>query len=88
LAEVLIKLQKPDLYDLDLPDERFKHYSTKSILSVDTETRGLNLNRDRLCLVQICDDEGVVSLVRYKRKIEAGSRSAPISKSCLKTRKS
>jgi ribonuclease D len=87
LAEVLIKLKKPDLYDLDLPDERFKHYSTKSILSVDTETRGLNLNRDRLCLVQICDDEGVVSLVRYKRKIESGQSVGANLKKLLEDQK-
>jgi hypothetical protein len=29
VAEVLIKQLKPDLYDLDLPDERFRHYSGK-----------------------------------------------------------
>lgn len=74
MAEVLIKQQKPDLYELDLPDDRFKHYSTKSVIGIDTETRGLNINRDRLCLIQFCDDEGVVSLVRYKHKIEKGQQ--------------
>ena len=72
MAEVLIKQQKPDFYELDLPDDRFKHYSTKSVIAIDTETRGLIINRDRLCLIQLCDDEGVVSLVRYKHKIENG----------------
>ncbi|HEY9682136.1 MAG TPA: ribonuclease H-like domain-containing protein [Oculatellaceae cyanobacterium] len=70
MTEVLIKQLKPDFYELDLPDERFQHYSTKTLLALDTETRGLNLHRDRLCLVQICDDEGVVSLVRYKHQID------------------
>ena len=32
------------------PDLVFKHS-----VAIDTETMGLNLNRDRLCLVQLCD---------------------------------
>ena len=63
-AHTLVK-QKPEVFEYDIPDERLKHYLTKSIVAVDTETRGLILRRDRLCLVQICDDEGVVSFVRY-----------------------
>ncbi len=64
-THTLVK-QKPDVFDFDIPDERLQHYLKKSIISVDTETRGLILRRDRLCLVQICDDEGVVSFVRYR----------------------
>lgn len=63
-AHTLVK-QKPEVYEYDIPEERLKHYLTKKIVAVDTETRGLILRRDRLCLVQICDDEGVVSFVRY-----------------------
>lgn len=36
-------------------------------LSVDCEMMGLNPNRDRLCLVQICDDNKNVSLVRISQ---------------------
>lgn len=61
-----MKQRKPDVFDFDLPEERLNHYLKKSVIAVDTETRGLNLRRDRLCLVQICDDEGVVSFVRYR----------------------
>ncbi|HEY9775238.1 MAG TPA: ribonuclease H-like domain-containing protein [Planktothrix sp.] len=64
-AEVLVQHKKPELFDWDLPQERLDHYLKKSVIAVDTETRGLNLRRDRLCLVQICDDEGVVSFVHY-----------------------
>ncbi|MBK9143744.1 MAG: ribonuclease H-like domain-containing protein [Candidatus Melainabacteria bacterium] len=74
-AEVLVK-QKPDLYDFDLPDDRLQHYLKKDSLAVDTETRGLNLHRDRLCLVQICDDEGLVSFVRYSDPGQLPTRSA------------
>jgi len=65
-SEVLVKQMKPDVYDFDIPEERLNHYLKKSVVAVDTETRGLILRRDRLCLVQICDDEGVVSFVRFR----------------------
>ncbi len=71
MPEVLVKQLKPDFYELDLPDHRLKHYQGHSYVAVDTETRGLNIARDRLCLVQICDGEGVVSLIRYKHKFDA-----------------
>lgn len=71
MTEVLVKTGKPDLFDYDLPNDRLEHYLKKTVVAVDTETRGLNLRRDRLCLVQICDDEGVVSFVRFpdRRKL-------------------
>ena len=71
MAEMLVKSIKPDFYELDLPDERLKHYLTKPLVAVDTETRGLIPRRDRLCLIQICDEDGVVSLVRYKHQFQA-----------------
>lgn len=66
-AEPITRL-KPDLYEDDLPDSRLKQYMSKSVIGIDTETRGLVIARDRLCLIQLCDDEGVVSLVRYNGK--------------------
>jgi ribonuclease D len=71
MAEMLVQSRKPDFFELDLPDERLKHYLTKPLVTVDTETRGLIPRRDRLCLIQICDEEGVVSLVRYKHQFQA-----------------
>jgi ribonuclease D len=59
------KVSQDDIFVGDLSEERLNHYLKKSVIAVDTETRGLNLRRDRLCLIQICDDEGVVSFVRY-----------------------
>lgn len=67
-TDVLVKHRKVELFEDDLPEERFQHYMKKSMIAVDTETRGLIIRRDRLCLVQICDDEGIVSFVRYKDK--------------------
>ena len=63
-----ITRQKPDLYEDDLPEARLNHYLSKRVIGMDTETRGLVIHRDRLCLIQLCDDEGVVSLVRYNGK--------------------
>ncbi len=56
----MVAHRKVELFEGDLPDERFSHYMKKTYIAVDTETRGLNIPRDRLCLVQICDDEGIV----------------------------
>ena len=60
------KSRQPDLFIGDLSQERLHHYCQKQVVAIDTETRGLNIQRDRLCLVQICDDEGIASLVRYQ----------------------
>lgn len=53
----------------DLPDG----YDAGSSVAIDTETLGLNPNRDRLCLVQISTGDGSADLV----KIELGQKSAP-----------
>lgn len=66
-AEPIIR-QKPDVYEDDIPDNRLKQYLAKSVIAIDTETRGLVLHRDRLCLVQLCDEDGVVSFVRFHGK--------------------
>ncbi|MBX9687215.1 MAG: hypothetical protein K2X27_10970 [Candidatus Obscuribacterales bacterium] len=66
-AEPIVR-SKPDLFESDLPDERLQHYLKKSVIAIDTETRGLVIHRDRLCLIQLCDDEGICSFVRYTGK--------------------
>lgn len=75
-SEVLVKHRKPDLFEADIPDQRLEHYLTKKVVAIDTETRGLIIRRDRLCLIQICDEDGVVSFVRYSDK-EKMSADAP-----------
>ncbi|GAB4215756.1 MAG: ribonuclease D [Synechococcales cyanobacterium] len=59
--------------DGDLPQAWLDEYLTAGQLAVDTETMGLVLHRDRLCLVQLCDEAGRVTMVR----IPQGSREAP-----------
>ena len=80
-SDLLVKHRKPELFEGDLSDERLKHYLSKPAIAVDTETRGLILRRDRLCLVQICDHDGVVSFVRYK----GGAQFDQNAKSNVKT---
>lgn len=63
--EVLLS-GKPDMYVDDLPDNVLESYLQQNVIAIDTETRGLILHRDRLCLVQFCDTRGVVSFVRYR----------------------
>lgn len=50
----------------DLPD----NISFTDSIAVDTETMGLNLHRDRLCLVQIGDKEGNCYLTQLQKGVE------------------
>jgi len=45
----------------DLPNDALFHTS----VAVDTETMGLQHARDRLCVVQLCDHNGNISIVRF-----------------------
>jgi len=59
--------------DRDLPDSLLSYYLTAEAIAVDTETMGLLPWRDRLCLVQLCDPQGKVAVVR----IAKGQTAAP-----------
>ncbi|MBW4650371.1 MAG: ribonuclease D [Kastovskya adunca ATA6-11-RM4] len=59
--------------DRDLSDQLLSVYLSAEAIAVDTETMGLLPLRDRLCLVQICNPEGYVSVVR----IAKGQTDAP-----------
>ncbi|MBE9009447.1 ribonuclease D [Pseudanabaenaceae cyanobacterium LEGE 13415] len=59
--------------DRDLTPELLKQYQSTNAIAVDTETMGLLPHRDRLCLVQICDESDRVTVVR----IERGQTEAP-----------
>lgn len=50
-----------ELYQGDLPTGR----DYGSAVAIDTETLGLNLNRDRLCLVQLSRGDGNADLVQF-----------------------
>ncbi|MDJ0659814.1 MAG: ribonuclease H-like domain-containing protein [Crocosphaera sp.] len=58
--------------DRDLSSETLHRYLQADAIAIDTETMGLIPQRDRLCLVQLCDPSGYVTAIRIeKRQIEA-----------------
>ena len=63
----------------DLSAELLAQYWQTAAIAVDTETMGLLPLRDRLCLVQLCDGDDRVTVVR----IERGQRVAPHLKQLL-----
>lgn len=57
----------------DLTDAQVAEYLQAEAIAVDTETMGLLPQRDRLCVVQLCDSKDQVTVVR----IERGQTEAP-----------
>ena len=53
--------------DRDLSDATLSEYLKSPAIAVDTETMGLLPQRDRLCLVQLCNPEGQVTAIRISR---------------------
>jgi ribonuclease D len=51
----------PILHKNDLPPD----VDLGSVIAIDTETMGLNPHRDRLCLVQLCGEDGQAHLVQF-----------------------
>lgn len=75
LKQPVIDHNKIEVFEGDLSDERLAQHmganqayddTIQSWLSVDCEMMGLNPHRDRLCLVQICDENGNISLIQIK----------------------
>jgi ribonuclease D len=54
----------PDIVKEDLTAEQLQGYLASGGVAVDTETLGLHVPRDRLCLVQLCDRGGHATLVQ------------------------
>jgi len=67
------------IFEADLTLEQLNYYLAAETIAVDTETMGLVLRRDRLCLVQLCDQAGQVSVIR----IIKGQKTAPNLKKLL-----
>ncbi len=66
-------LQDFQAFDRDISDAVLSAYLDCDRIAVDTETMGLKHHRDRLCLVQISDRDGHITVV----KIERGQTEAP-----------
>lgn len=70
----------PEIVQRDLTEEQLQAYQASPYLSIDTETLGLQQLRDRLCLVQLCDQNGRGTIVQIPRdqvisSTEAASRA-------------
>lgn len=68
-----------EIFDRDISTAVLDRYLQAAVMACDTETMGLLPQRDRLCLVQLSDPEGYVSVVR----IERGQTAAPNLKHLL-----
>jgi ribonuclease D len=65
--------------DRDLSAELLTQYLQADAIAVDTETMGLLPQRDRLCLIQLCNPQGQVAVIR----IAKGQKDAPNLKQLL-----
>ncbi|MEA5598524.1 ribonuclease H-like domain-containing protein [Rivularia sp. UHCC 0363] len=74
-----MELQDFQVCDRDFDEVTLSEYLKSEAIAVDTETMGLLPLRDRLCLVQIADDKGKVTVVR----IAKGQNEAPNLKKLL-----
>ncbi|NJO41915.1 MAG: ribonuclease D [Cyanobacteria bacterium CRU_2_1] len=76
-----MELEDFQVYDRDLSEVALADYLQEEAIAVDTETMGLLPQRDRLCLVQLCDAQGRVTVIR----IAQGQSEAPNLKQLLET---
>ena len=56
----------PTVFIDDLDEAFYQRFLTSRYLAVDTETLGLKTRRDRLCLVQMCNEDGATALVQTR----------------------
>ena len=78
----MAQLENFQVVDRDLSDETLSRYLAATAIAVDTETMGLIPQRDRLCLVQLCDPSGFVTAIR----IERGQKEAPNLKQLMEAK--
>ena len=62
-----------NFYHNDISSDLYNLYKSSSYIAVDTEAMGLIHGRDRLCLVQICNELNLTSCI----KIELNTSSSP-----------
>lgn len=74
-------LQEFQVFEQDLSEDALHGYQQAGAIAIDTETMGLVPQRDRLCLVQLCDPAGHVSAIR----IALGQKDAPHLKQLVET---
>tara|TARA_Y100000766_G_scaffold187818_1_gene161376 strand:- start:153 stop:788 length:636 start_codon:yes stop_codon:yes gene_type:complete len=72
-----------NFYHNDISDDLFNDYKDSPYLAVDTEAMGLIHGRDRLCLVQICNEANLTSCI----KIELNNSHSPNLKNLFENQK-
>ena len=73
-----------ELFHNDLPLKVIKSF--KKTISIDTETLGLNIKRDRLCLVQLKNDHNnKIYLIKFDRNING--KNSPNLKKLMEDKK-
>ncbi|MBD2448216.1 ribonuclease D [Nostoc sp. FACHB-152] len=75
-------LQDFQVCDRDLSEAALGEYLQSETIAVDTETMGLLPQRDRLCLVQLCNPDGKVTAIR----IAKGQTDSPNLKQLLEAK--
>ena len=74
-----MSLKEFQVCDGDLSADQLTEYLKAEAIAADTETMGLLPWRDRLCLVQLCDEKKRVTVIRLAK----GQKSAPNLKQLL-----
>jgi ribonuclease D len=74
-----MSLKEFQVCDGDLSADQLTEYLKAEAIAADTETMGLLPWRDRLCLVQLCDEKKRVTVIRMAK----GQKSAPHLKQLL-----
>ncbi|AHX04923.1 ribonuclease D [Ehrlichia japonica] len=67
------------VHDCDLPNG----LKFEGTIAVDTETMGLVCRRDKLCVVQLCDSDGDVHLVKFSGNYQAPNLASILSDSSI-----
>ena len=75
--------EKISFCENDLTEKLFNSYKSSKYLAVDTEAMGLYHGRDRLCLIQICNESNLTSCI----KVGFGGRKAERIQNLLEDKK-
>lgn len=62
---MILFIKMKNIYDYDIPNEILINLEKEKQISVDTEALGLNIKRDRLCLIQIADSKKNIFFIKF-----------------------
>ena len=78
-----VKNKKINFFHNDINTDLYNLYKDSSYLAVDTEAMGLIHGRDRLCLIQICNELNVIACI----KLELNNSDSPNIKKLFENKK-